>query len=159
MNVTLRQAELAAGAGFVVLALVVLWQSMGLGPGWDESGPQPGFFPVSLAVLMGLGGGAAFLAALRGRDPGPFFEESQELVDLLKVGVPAAIAIATVPYLGLYIMTIAYLGVFGAWYGGYRWYLTVPGAMVGAAVLYWGLERGFRIPLPKSIWYGSGFPF
>lgn len=159
MNVTLRHAELAAGAGFVVLALVILWQSVGLGAGWDDSGPRPGFFPVSLAVLMGLGGGAAFLAALRGPDPGPFFEERQEVVDLLKVGVPAALAIATVPYLGLYIMTIIYLGAFGPWYGGYRWYLTVPGAMVGAAVLYWGLERGFRIPLPKSIWYGSGFPF
>jgi putative tricarboxylic transport membrane protein len=159
VHLTLRQAELATGAGFVVLALLILGQSVGLGPGWDDSGPQPGFFPTALALLMALGGTAAFLTALRRRDPGPFFQASQEVVDLLKVGIPAALAIASVPYLGLYIMAVVYLGAFAAWYGGYRWYVTVPGAVLGAAALYWGLERAFRIPLPKSLWYGSGFPF
>jgi putative tricarboxylic transport membrane protein len=159
VRLTLRRAERVVGAGFVLLALLVIWQSVGLGPGWDESGPQPGFFPVSLAVLMGLGGIGVVSGSWRRDDPRPFFEARQEPIDLLKVGIPAAVAIAAVPHLGLYIVTVAYVGGFAAWYGGYRWYVTVPGAIAGAAMLYWGLERGFRIPLPKSVWYGSGLPF
>jgi putative tricarboxylic transport membrane protein len=156
---TLRHAEVLAGVAFVALAILVVWQGFDLGPGWDDSGPQPGFFPASLALLMGLGGVAALWAAVRSRDETPFLEVRQEAVDLIAVGIPAALAVASVPVLGLYIMTTVYIGAFAAWYGGLRWYFTVPGGLAGALVLYWALERSFHIPLPKSIWYGTWLPF
>lgn len=158
-RLTIRAAEVVAGAGFVVVAMVVLVETIKLGPGWGRDGPQPGFFPFILAVVIGLGGLGTLVQGLRSADSRPFFEVRQEMVDLAQVGIPLALAIASIPFLGLYIMAVLYVGLFTAWYGRFRWYLSFPAGLVLAGTLYWGLERGFLISMPKSMWYGTVLPF
>lgn len=158
-RLTNRMVEVAAAVGFLAVAIFAMIEAVRLGPGWGRSGPQPGFFPFGLAVLMGLGGLGALVQGLRSRDATPFFEVRQEVVDLIKVGIPLAAAIASVPFVGLYIMSVLYLGFFAAWYGRFRWYVSFPAGLALAFALYWGLERGFMIRLPKSMWYGTLLPF
>lgn len=158
VRLTMPVAEAAAGLAFVGLAAFVMREGLRLGAGWDDSGPEPGFFPFSLAVVMGIGGAAAVLQGLR-TTARPFFEDRQEVVDLLRVGVPMALAIVSVSFLGFYIMSAAYIAFFAWWYGRYRWPAALASGLVAAVVLYAGLERGFRILLPRSAWYGSLLPF
>ncbi|MFQ5894283.1 MAG: tripartite tricarboxylate transporter TctB family protein [Nitrospinota bacterium] len=158
-QIQIRKADVAVGAAFVVLAIVLMVQVAPLGPGWGEGGPQPGFFPFSVAVLMALGGLAAALQALRSEGDRLFFEHPQEVADLLKVGIPLALAIASVPYLGLYIMTALYLTFFARWYGRFRWYSAAAAGVGFSYALYLTLHQYFHIATPRSMWYGTLLPF
>jgi hypothetical protein len=158
-SLTIRKAELVVGVGFVALALLTTNESVKLGPGWGRSGPQPGFFPFSASVLMGLGGLGAVVEALRRKDDNVFFSHPQEFVDFTKVGVPVALAIASVVFLGLYIMSALYVSLFAWWYGRFRWYSAAVAGLVFSTTLYFTLNEGFHIAMPYSIWYGTLLPF
>lgn len=154
-----RTGEIVVGLAFIALTAVVVQETFRLGNGWGPSGPQPGFFPFISALLMG--GGAVVVIVLALRRPGsrPLFESREEVAALLKVGVPIAAAIASLEYAGLYLMTAGYVAFFAAWYGRYRWFVVLAAGVLLPAALYLAFERGFRISLPKSVFYGDLFPF
>jgi putative tricarboxylic transport membrane protein len=100
---TIRTVEIVVCLLLLALSVRVMMEGVRLGAGWSERGPQSGFFPFSLALIMAAGLVGALLVAWRERATRPFFEAPEEWIDLLKVGVPAGLAIALTPTLGLYI--------------------------------------------------------
>jgi putative tricarboxylic transport membrane protein len=151
--------DLAASVVFIALAVIVIIEGMRLGAGWDERGPQAGFFPFWLAILMAVGALAAFVQALRRRFQTPFFEHREEIVDLAKVGIPLAAAIVVIPWTGLYISTFLYVWLFAWWYGGFRWWTVLIGALAFTAIMHFTLTA-MRIPMPHSVFYERGLlPF
>jgi putative tricarboxylic transport membrane protein len=162
-NVTYARAEVATAAAFVMIAAFAAWEGIGLGPGWGENGPEPGFFPFALATIMGLGGLALLVRhlvpALRASASSPFMEDRLEAVELTRVGLPILAAFAAVPLLGLYITAALYVWLFAWWHGRFRWYTSLAAGLVTSVVLFALLSQGFRIPMPQSIWYGTHLPF
>lgn len=160
---TMARADLAVAVAFMVVAALIIQQGVKLGPGWGDSGPEPGFFPFSLAMLMGLGGLAIVIQGVihgvRRTASSAFFEDREEITELFRVGVPIAAAIAAVPVFGLYLMTALYTWLFSWWHGRFRWYSSVFAGVVIPVVMYAILDQGLRIPMPRSIWYGSLLPF
>lgn len=157
---TLKIGDVAASVAFFALAVFVMIEGGRLGAGWDERGPQSGFFPFWLAVLMGFGAVATFIKSLRRSSPGPFFENRQEVRDLLRVGVPLAVTVISIPWLGIYVATALYVWLFAWWYGAFRWWTSLLGALAFAALLYITLTRGMNVPMPMSLFYEKGIlPF
>jgi len=154
MRTTHRQVEIGTIVVFLLLGILLLFESMRLGPGWGESGPQPGFFPFVLTVLLVLGTlGVTYVNIYRHPEQRPFFEVSQEVTDLLKVGIPILVVVALIRWLGLYITSGLYIGFFMAWYGKFRWYWALAGAILLPAVLWLTLRYGFNISMPMSVLY------
>jgi putative tricarboxylic transport membrane protein len=153
-----RKAEIVVGLILMALAALVIRETVRLGAGWGPSGPQPGFFPTLAALVMAA---SAVVAIVRtARAPGTaLFESREQAVDVLKVGLPIAAAVVALPYLGFYVTTALYTGLFAAWYGRYRWYVALAAGLLLPVALYFAFERGFRIPLPKSVGYGDALPF
>jgi hypothetical protein len=149
-----KSAEIVVSVGFLVLAAIVVRETVRMGAGWGSSGPQPGFFPTIAALVMAV---SALVTLLRAtRSPGkPLFESREHAISVVKVGAPLCAAIAGVQFLGLYIVTALYMGFFSWWFGRHRWPVALLAAVVLPLVLFFTFERGFRISLPKSIWYGS----
>ena len=64
--------------------------------------------------------------------------------------VPAAVYVALVPTLGIYVSSALLLAVFMRWLGGYRWDLVLALAL-GVPLLFFLLfEFWFLVPLPKG---------
>lgn len=146
----------------VLLALggLVFYDAIRLGPGWGESGPQPGFFPFVLTFFLVAGAAGVLLQSVMKPDRRPFFEASREIDDLLKVGIPIAIAVLVIPWAGLYVTSGVYLALFMAWYGKFRWYQALLGGALLPAVMWLSLREGFNISMPMSMFYRSGIlPF
>ena len=55
LRTTNRQVEIGTVVVFFLLGVVLVLESIRLGPGWGVSGPDAGFFPFYLTVLLVLG--------------------------------------------------------------------------------------------------------
>ena len=148
-----RRAEVAVGLILVAIAAIVTREAIVLGPGWGSSGPRAGFFPFLSAAVMGVGALVVVARALRAPAARPVFANRMDALAVLKVGAPLAAAVASIAYLGFYVMTALYMGVCARWYGRYRWYVVLAAALVLPVAVYFGFERGLRVSLPKSIGY------
>lgn len=149
--------DIGANVALIGLAVLVMIEVGKLGVGWGPSGPRPGFFPFSVASIMAVGALAALVRAWRGEEGALFFERREEVVDLLKAGVPAALAIGAIPFLGLYLTAAVYLMSFAWWHGGFRWYSALAAAILCTVALYLILDWGFHIAMPKSLFYSKHF--
>jgi hypothetical protein len=161
LRTTHRQVEIGAVVVFLLLGALVLLDTIRLGPGWGESGPQPGFFPFVMTILLVLGTlGVIYVELYRQSDTRPFFEVSEEVADLLKVGIPIVIVAFVIRWLGLYAGAGLYIAFFMAWYGKFRWYSALAGGIILPVVLWLVLREGFNISMPMSAFYRSGtLPF
>jgi putative tricarboxylic transport membrane protein len=156
---TRRGWEIGVAVAFVVLALVVVVESIRLGAGYTFAGPEPGFFPFWAAVPLVVTAGIGLWQSFRLPGGMPIFESSEEVGDLLKVGIPLAGALIGMAWLGFYLATAAYVGFFTAWYGRYPWWAVMAAAVLSPVIFYLVFEQAFTIPLPKSIFYRPGIPF
>jgi len=157
---TIRTVEIVVCLLLLALSVMVMMEGVRLGAGWSERGPESGFFPFALALIMAIGLAAAAVSAWREAATRPFFEASEEWIDLLKVGVPAGLAIALTPTLGLYLTSGLYVLGFMAWYGRFPWWQALLGGLSVPAGLYLMLRYGFNIAMPMSPWYRQGIlPF
>lgn len=158
-RMTVRTGDIATNVAVLLFSALIMMQGVKLGSGWGDSGPDPGFFPFYLTLIMMLGAVGALIQALRSKSTQLFFEDRREIIDLLRVGIPAALAIVCVPVLGLYITTALYVGLFGFWYGRFTWYWSIVAGVVVPLVLFVTLRLGFKIMMPRSIWYDTYLPF
>lgn len=149
-----RAVEIATAVVFIGLGVLILVEAMRLGPGWGVSGPQPGFFPFVLTLMLLLGTlGVFYVNVYRHPDLQPFFEVPQEVTDLLKVGIPIVVAVAAIRWLGLYMTSGLYLAFFMAWYGKFRWWQAALGGILLPTILWLVLRYGFNISMPMSAFY------
>jgi hypothetical protein len=161
LRASYRTVEIGTVSVLLLLGALLFYESVRLGPGWGDSGPQPGFFPFVLTVLLVLGLlGVSYIDIHRRPDNRPFFEVSQEVSDLLRVGLPILVAVALIRWFGIYVTSGLYLAFFMAWYGKFRWYAALAGGIIFPVTLWLVLREGFNLPMPMSALYRSGaLPF
>src|SRR5690606_21753386 len=119
---------------------LIIYDALRLGPGWGEQGPEPGFFPFTLAMIMTIAAVGVFLAAWRRPETQPFFEVQEEVTDLLKVGLPILAAIFIMQWAGLYITAGLYTAFFMGWYGKFRWYEALAGGILMPVAMWLALR-------------------
>lgn len=139
-------------AGLICLAgAVTALGSLELGVGWSESGPEPGYFPFyigMLLALLGLYNGAYALIAKRGDREN--FVERRHVIRLARfVGPMVAFVVVTILF-GLYVGAALYL-LYTAWrQGNYRPHLAALLGVGFAAALFVVFEVLFKVPLLKG---------
>ena len=148
---SLRWVELITAALLLGLALLLIRDSLRLGTGWADDGPQSGYFPFRIG--LGLAACSAWLLAQqlwRWRTSTQRFVEAGPLRDVAAVFLPTAAYVALIPWLGLYLPSALLVAWFMRRQGGYPW-AKVAGVAVGTALLVFLLfERCFVLPLPKG---------
>ena len=69
----MRTADVTTALALMGISALVVWDALRLGIGWGTDGPQSGFFPFWLAVIVLVCGACIALKAVRraSRDPIP----------------------------------------------------------------------------------------
>ncbi len=146
-----KTAELYVAGFTFALGAIVVYDSWRLGARWVEDGPQTGYFPfyvgliLCIASLVNLAG--AFVK--RGKKDGTFIEVGQ-LKLVLSVLVPSTVFVALVGWLGIYVSAILYIGFFMRWLGNYVWWKVLLVSLGTSAFFYAVFEIWFQVPLPKG---------
>jgi len=122
--------------------------------GGAPGGLSGGFYPFwSAAVLLVFGALVALRSLTTPQAATGVFKDRQSVTSVLTLAVPMVVAVALIPYLGFYLMTGLYMGFFAAVLGRYKWYWVLAIAVLFPLVIYAIFELGFRVALPKSIFY------
>jgi putative tricarboxylic transport membrane protein len=149
--------EVAVAALLLIFGVVVMWDSRRLGASWAEDGPQAGYFPFYIGLIIVIGCVINLWRAfqLKGDDNGPFVMRGQ-LKMVLAVMVPTAIyvlliaGIGPVKGLGIYVSSALFIAWFMRRLGKYSWVKIAP-VSIGVSVAFFMLfEVWFKVPLPKG---------
>jgi len=147
---SLRTVEIWTAAIVLLFGAIVVYDSQRLGARWGDDGPQPGYFPFYIGLLICASAAGILFRALRNRSPGASFVSRQQLKLILVVLVPTAIYVGLVGYLGLYVASTLYIAFFMWWLGKYSWLKIVPVSVGVSAAFFLIFEIWFRVPLPKG---------
>jgi len=136
---------------FVALGAIVVRDSLRLGAQWASDGPQPGYFPFYVGILICLSSlGNALRVALVKRGAERVFVHMEALRKVLAVLIPTAIFAAAVGWIGIYVAAALFTGFFMRVLGGARWISAASVALGQSALLFCLFERWFQVPLPKG---------
>lgn len=148
---SLRWVELITAGLLLAFALLLIQDSLRLGTGWADDGPQSGYFPFRIGLGLALCSAWLLVQQLR-RWSGTtqLFVEAGPLRDVAAVFLPTVAYVALIPWLGIYVPSALLIAWFMRRQGGYGW-AKVGGVSVGIALLAFLLfERWFVQPLPKG---------
>jgi putative tricarboxylic transport membrane protein len=146
-----RSAEICVAALFLALGALVMWDSVRLGARWAEDGPQAGYFPFYIGLLVCLASAANLVVAFFLRDEkNRTFVETGQLRLVLIVLIPASIYVALIGWLGIYLTSALFIGFFMRWLGSYAWWKVAAVAIGTSVVFYLIFEVWFLVPLPKG---------
>jgi putative tricarboxylic transport membrane protein len=151
-SISMKTAEIFVAAVFVVFGLAVAIDSYRLGAQWGTDGPQSGYFPFYIGVMIVAASLVTLVQALLGKaqDGGGIFVEWQALKLVLAVLIPAAGYVLGVQLIGIYLASAVYITGFMVWLGNYTWPKAVVISGVVTVSLYLMFEVWFKVPLFKG---------
>ena len=143
--------EIGVAAAIFAFGALVAFDSYRVGASWGEDGPQAGYFPFYIGVLICVSGATILVRALRNAAlAGESFVSRDELKMILTVLVPTVVYVALIAHLGFYVTSTIYIAYFMWRLGKYPWIKIVP-VSVGVSVAFFLIfEIWFAVPLPKG---------
>jgi putative tricarboxylic transport membrane protein len=150
-HVTLRALEVAVGVILVLVGLVVAIDSERLGAGWADDGPQAGYFPFYVGLLLALAGGSVLQNVFRlWREHNRPFASHQQLGQVGSVLFPCIVYVAVIYAAGIYVASAAFIGWFMRTHGKFKLLKLVPVSAGVPVVLFLLFEVWFKVALPKG---------
>jgi hypothetical protein len=108
-----RWVELGLAVLTGLVGTVVMYSSYEQGLGWSDSGPEPGYFPFYIGLLLSLASlGNLLLAAWRWQALADAFVGQQAFRQVLSVALPMLLFVIALPFVGLYLSAAFFIGWF-----------------------------------------------
>ena len=143
--------ELVVSGLLMAASVLVITDSLRVGVGWAFDGPQAGYFPFYIGLIMFFSSAATFLINLFGkRRDATNFVSRPALLLVLQVLWPSAAFVLLIWLLGLYVAAAIFIGFFMVWLGKYSLARAIPVSVTIPIILFWLFEEAFLIPLPKG---------
>jgi hypothetical protein len=163
-GISTRTMDIAVAVVLFGFGALVVFDSLRLGAGWSDDGPQSGYFPFYIGSLLCLSSVAtlARIALVQWKRRGQFAGAIAEMRSLFvawgplrqvfAVLLPAAVFVLLVQLIGIYVASTLYIAVFMVWLGKYTWLRSLTVGFVVSVSLYLMFEVWFKVPLFKGAW-------
>jgi len=138
---------------FLLLALAALlgFDNWRTGMGWDATGPQPGYFPFYLSVILAaasvFGIGKEFLTRMQARQ---IFVTRAQISRVLQVFVPTLLFCLLMQWLGLYVASFLLIAGFMAFVRRIALWKSLLTALLFALIMFATFDIGFDVIMPKG---------
>ena len=133
------------------LGALVSWDSYRLGTSWGAEGPQAGYFPFYIGLLICLASAVVFgqSFAKLGHDRQVFVEREQ-LKQVMIILLPSAAYVLGIELAGIYVSSAVFICLFMRLIGRYAWTRSGAVGVAVSAIAFPLFEIWFTIPLPKG---------
>ena len=152
----MRKGEMITAALFMLVSVIVIVECFRLGFGWEpESGPQAGMVPFYLALLMGGCSAFIFYLGWKGekKEDDTFFINKEGMMEAVRIAAACLLFSVIVVYAGVYFAMLIFSPIFVRFIGKHSWPATIAFTVIIVLVIYFGMEVGLKIPLPRSPLY------
>ena len=148
---SIRAVELAVAALFFAFGATIAWDSQRIGASWGAEGPQAGYFPFYIGLIICFSTAAIFVRALWAKgNANESYVSRGQLKLVLKMLVPSIVYVVLIGLIGIYVASTLFIGFFMLWLGKYSWVRTVPIALGVSVAFFLLFEVWFNVPLPKG---------
>jgi putative tricarboxylic transport membrane protein len=148
---TTRAVEVVVYLLLLGLALLLGFDNWRSGAGWESDGPQSGYLPFYLCVI--LGGASLYglaVVLLRRRQEEKTFVTRAQLRRVLQVFVPTFLFCALTQWLGLYVASFLLVAGFMGFIGHIAWWKSLLTSFVFAFAMFATFEIAFDVIMPKG---------
>ena len=148
---TTRTVELVVYAALIAFALLLGFDNWKSGAGWEKDGPQSGYLPFYLCVILGGASLFGLLLALRtSAASSNTFVTRDQLRRVLQVFVPTAAFCLLMQWLGLYVGSFLIIAGFMRFIGRIAWWKSLLTSFLFAAAMFLTFEVAFDVIMPKG---------
>jgi putative tricarboxylic transport membrane protein len=146
-----RPVEVVVFLVLLVFAAVMAVDNWRTGRGWAPDGPQAGYFPFYLSIILGAASlyGLADMARKRA-GPGKVFVHRAQLRRVLQVLVPTALFCLCTQLLGLYVASLLLVAGFMRFVGRIAWWKAIVTSLVFAVSMFLVFDLAFDVIMPKG---------
>ncbi len=150
-TVSYRAVDAVVAVLFMILSCVVMLDSWKIGAAWASDGPQAGYFPFYIGLIMFIASLGTLVTSLLTKTPNlATFVGKDQLKSVLSVLIPTAVYVALIPCLGIYVSGALFIAFFMVVIGKYNVLKAIPIALAVPLGLFMLFEIWFLIPLPKG---------
>ena len=148
---TRRTVEVAVYLVLIALAAVLAYDNWRSGAGWAREGPQSGYRPFYLCVILaaaslwGLG-----LCVFRRVGAGTTFVTRDQLRRVLQVFLPTVVFCVLVQWLGIYVGSFLLVAGFMRLIGRIAWWKSLVTAFLFALAMFLTFQVAFDVIMPKG---------
>lgn len=144
-------ADLIVAGAVGALGALVIYESRRLGASWGSDGPQAGYFPFYVGLLICICSTVVFVQSLfRLRTEKKIFVAWAPFKQVLVVLVPATLYVLGIQLIGIYVASAAFITLFMKFVGKYSWRRGIGIGLFVSIAAFLMFEILFRIPLPKG---------
>jgi hypothetical protein len=153
--ISMRTMEIIVAVLLLAFGVTIAIASYSLGAKWADDGPQAGYFPFYIGVLITISSLVTLAQALLGRSPGgsKSFVERGQLKLVLAVLLPALVYALGIQWFGIYLASAVYMAVFMIWLGKYAWWKAAILGLAVSTLLFFAFEKWFQVALHKGTLY------
>jgi len=148
---TVRTAEVAVYLLLLALALVLGYDNWRSGAGWAKEGPQSGYLPFYLCVILA---GAAFwglgIAFITRAQEARTFVTRDQLRRVMQVFVPTFLFCLAMQWLGLYVASFLLIAGFMRLIGRIAWWKSLLTSFLFAFAMFATFDVAFDVIMPKG---------
>ncbi len=150
--VSYRTMDIVVALLFLVVAAIVISDSLRLGIAWKPSeGPRPGYFPFYIALVMGLASVVNLVRALPRTEKGAeTFTSVPGAKRMAAIFVPAVVYVLATSYIGIYVASAIYIAAFMMVVGKFQIWQAAAVALGVSLLSFFMFEVWFLVPLPKG---------
>jgi hypothetical protein len=156
---SMRVVDAVTAVLVFVFGAVVIWDSYRLGSKWASDGPESGYFPFYIGLILCIASLVNFYNALREKseqDGGESFVSTSSMKMIVSVMIPTVVYVAAiggigpVPGIGIYVASAIFIAAFMRWLGKYNWGRAIGVSVAVPIVFFMMFEIWFKVPLPKG---------
>ena len=128
---------------------VVIYGSMQLNYGWSSTGPEAGYFPLRLSVLLLVVSVLLMIQAVR-KPVQEVFATGEQLRRVSSLLIPTVVLAVAAPLLGFYVASAIFLVYMCRVHGDFGWGRSLLIGVGAVLVLYAVFELWFNVPLARG---------
>jgi hypothetical protein len=146
-----RTVETIVYLMLVALASLLAFDNWRTGMGWEAEGPQAGYFPFYLSVILAAASTFGLVSIFLSRmDEGKVFVTRDQLRRVMQVFVPTLLFCAAMQWLGLYVASFLLVAGFMRFVGRLAWWKSLLTSVLFALAMFVTFDVAFDVLMPKG---------
>ncbi len=146
-----RMVDMVVSVLLLAFAAIMAFDNRRTGMGWASDGPQAGYFPFYLSLVLGAASLYGLVTAYLNRGGADkVFVSRDQLRRVTQVFVPTLVFCFCTQWLGLYVASFLLVSGFMHWVGRIAWWKSLLTALIFTVAMFVTFDLAFDVIMPKG---------